>query len=109
MARSENSVSRPILAWGIQFDIHEFVHISENQHVAVQLHNPVILGERERSEFAPAVVKSCIIAIILVYRRQEVIDTLFRDLSKVKRFMALRGEVVGVEGDQRIFRSMLLE
>ncbi len=44
-----------------------------------------------------------------MYGRKKVVDTLLWDFPKVKRFMALTGKGVGVEGDQRIFGSMFLE
>jgi hypothetical protein len=40
---------------------------------------------------------------------KKVINTLLWDFPKVKRFMALRWKGIGVEGDERVFGSMLLE
>lgn len=66
MARSENPLSRvAIVARWIELDVHQFIHILEHEHVAVQLHNSLVLNQRKWREFAPAIIESRIIAKIL--------------------------------------------
>jgi len=67
------------------------------------LDDSVIFRERKWSELAPAIIESCVIAIVLVYSGKKVVNTLLWDLPKVKRFMALRRKGIGVKGDQRVF------
>ena len=64
MARSEYTVAGPRHLWWVQLDFHQLVHIVQDHHVTVELHHPLVLGQRERGELAPAVVESHVIDII---------------------------------------------
>lgn len=109
VACCKNLFSRNITARRVQFKIHQFVHVFQNQHVAVQLYDSVIFDERERREFAPTIIESSVVGIVFVHGRKEVLDMLFWNLSNVERAMTLVGEGVGVEGDKRILGSVFLE
>lgn len=52
----------------IQVEIHQFIHILDNQHVTVKHHDAFILNERENSELGPAVDETSITAKIRACR-----------------------------------------
>lgn len=43
---------------------HELVHVLQDQHVAVELHDAVVLGQAEGGELAPAVVEARVVAVV---------------------------------------------
>lgn len=89
---------------------HELVHVLQDQHVAVELDDAVVLGQAEGGQLAPAVVEARVVAVVA--RRlggQQVLDLLVRDAAGVEGGEALGREGVGVEGHQRVFRLVLLE
>lgn len=89
---------------------HELVHVLQDEHVAVELDDAVVLGQAEGGELAPAVVEARVVAV--VPRRlggQQVLDLLVGDAAGVEGGEALGGEGVGVEGHQRVCRLVLLE
>lgn len=45
MASGENAVTVSTNFWGIQVDIHQFIHVLQDNHVTVELHNTVIFHE----------------------------------------------------------------
>lgn len=65
MTRGKNTISRARQLGRVQFDIHQLIHILERDHVAIQLDDAVILDQRERGQFAPAVVETHVIGVIL--------------------------------------------
>lgn len=60
----------------IKLNLHKLVHVLHRHHVAVQLNNPVIFLQRERGEFAPAIVEARVVGEIFVNGGQEVLDAL---------------------------------
>ena len=109
MARSKDPVPGAIAICRIKLNVHEFVHIPQDQHIAVQLHHTVILFQGERRQLAPAVVESWVIAEVFVDRGQQVIDPLLRYLAYIESSMAFLREGVRVECNQWVFRSEFLE
>lgn len=92
MTSSENPRTLAGHTGRIQLDVHQLVHVAENQHIAVQLHDALILGQRERGEFAPAVIEADVIREFLRDRREKVGNVAFRDASCVEDCMAMRRE-----------------
>lgn len=89
---------------------HELVHVLQDQHVAVELDDAVVLGEAEGGELAPAVVEARVVAVVAGgLGGQQVLDLLVRDAAGVQGGEALGREGVGVEGHQRVCRLVLLE
>lgn len=66
-SRNDTISSHANFRW-IQLDIHQFIHILDNQHVAIKHHDAFILNERENSELGPAVGETNVIAKIRVCR-----------------------------------------
>ncbi len=44
-----------------------------------------------------------------MYRREQIVDSLLRNVPDVECFMTIFGKCVGIEGDQGILGSMLFE
>lgn len=65
MAGGKDSIPRASESRGIQLNIHQLVHILEDEHVTVQLHDAVELNEREGRELGPAVVEARIVGVVL--------------------------------------------
>ena len=109
MARCKDSVPQTLCARRVKLNFHQFIHVSQYQHVTIQLHHPIVLHKRKWCEFAPAIIESRVVGVILVHRRKKVFDVLFGNLANVERLVSFFGKGVGVEGNQGIFGSMLLE
>lgn len=89
---------------------HELVHVLQNEHVAVELDDAVVLGQAEGGQLAPAVVEARVVAVVLGrLGGQQVLDLLVGDPAGVEGGEALGREGVGVEGHQRVRRLVLLE
>lgn len=87
----------------VQVHGHELVHVLQDEHVAVELDDPLVLGEAEGSELRPAVVEARVVAVVLCgLSGQEVLDLLMGDAAGLQSGDALLGEGVGVQGDQGI-------
>jgi hypothetical protein len=65
----------------VQFYLHQLIHVPEHKHVAVKLHNTVILDKGERRKLAPAVIKSRVLAVILLHRWQKIFHSLGGDTT----------------------------
>ncbi len=109
MTCRKHSISFPLHTRWIELQLHQLVHVLKHHHVAVQLHYPIILDEREWGELTPAIIEASIVAVVFVHRREEVIDSLLWDFADVQGLMTLLWEVVGVESNERVFRSMFLQ
>lgn len=105
MAGSEHAIAGAGHVGRIQFDVHQLVHALENEHVAVKLDDALVLGERERREFAPAVVEAHIVGEVLGDRWQEVWDVALLYTPGVKGCVALGREGARVENNERILRA----
>lgn len=57
---------------GVEGQVHELVHVFENEHVRVELDYTRELGEREGDELRPAVVEARILEILYAGSRRDV-------------------------------------
>lgn len=82
---------------------HELVHVLQDEHVAVELDDAVVLDEAEGGELGPAVVEARVVAVVPGGPGgQEVADLLVGDAPGPQGGDALRGEGVGVQSDQGV-------
>ena len=102
MAACKDTVSFALHPGWIELQIHQFVHVLENSHVAVQLDNSVIFDQGERRQLAPAIVKSWVIGEVLRHRRQQVLHSLLGDVADLESAMAFWRQGVCVERDKGI-------
>ena len=109
VAGREHLVALPSHARGIQLQLHQFVHVVQDQHVAVQLHDAVIFDQREGGELAPAVVKAWVIREVFGHLGQQVLDMLFRNAPLVQRLVPLFWKGLRVKGNKRVLGTVLLE
>lgn len=109
MASGEDPLPLPLQARRVKLEIHQLVHILQDQHVAIQLHDAVILCEAEGRQFGPAVVEARVRRIILPLLRQEVFRALLGNAAGFKNSMPLGREGICVECHEGIFRVVLLE
>lgn len=109
MTGSKDPIPFAAQTWWIELQFHQFVHILQHHHITIELYNPIIFDQRERCEFAPAVIEASIIAVILVYRWEEVFDLLLCDSATVQGLMAFLRKGIRVESDERIFGLMFLQ
>lgn len=86
----------------VEFEVHQLVHVLQHEHVAVQLHDAIVLHEGERRQFAPAVVEARIIAVVLLHGRLQVGDVPLGDATAVESGVAFCGKGVRVQSDQRV-------
>lgn len=81
MTPCKHSISLPRHLWRIQLQIHQFIHILQDQHVAIKLYQSIILGHGEGNQLSPAVVEARIVAVVFLHRRLKIIDFLMGDLA----------------------------
>ena len=65
MACRKDLVALTTSARRVEFHLHQLIHIVQDQHVAVQLHDAVIVLEGERCQLTPAVVEARVIGVVL--------------------------------------------
>lgn len=109
MTRRKDPFSASIAIRRIKLNIHKFVHIAHYQHVTIQLYHSIIFFQRERSQFAPAVVKSWVVRKILFDGWQEVFDSFLGNSADIERAVSFFWECVGVEGYEGVLGPVLLE
>ena len=109
MTRSENPVAFTMHFWWIKLNVHELVHVSQDKHVAIQLHHSLVLGQREWSQLAPAVIKSRVLAEVLLCGGNKIFDVFFGDVANVESFVPFFWEAVRVERYQRVAGAVLFE
>ena len=109
MTSRKYSVPLSLAIRSIELKLHKLIHIPHHHHVAIQLHNPVILLERKGCELAPAVVEARVIGEIFMDGGKEVVDSLFGNFTNLESAMTFGGKRVGVESNERVFRAMLFE
>jgi hypothetical protein len=109
VACGEDSVALACHGSGIELEVHELVHVLEHHHVAVELHDAVVFGERKGREFAPAVVEARVVGVVFVDGGKQVLDVLLGYRARVEGSVAFGGEGVGVERDEGVFAAVLLE
>jgi hypothetical protein len=93
----------------IQLQLHQLVHVLQGQHVAVELHDALILDQAKRRQLRPAVVESRVVRVVDVDSGQQVLDALLWDAAGFERGASLGREGVGVEGYEGIFRAVGFE
>ena len=109
VAGGEHPVTLALQTGRIELQLHQLVHVSHHQHVAIELHHTVILDQREGRQLAPAIVEPWVLIVVFLYAGKEVCDALFRDPSSLKGTVALFGKGVGVERNEGVFATLLLE
>lgn len=109
MAGREHSVALACCARRVKLQLHQLVHVLQHQHVAVELHYAIVLLERERCQLAPAVVESRVVCEVFLDLGQQVLDMLLGYAALIERFVALFGERVCVERDERVLGAVLLQ
>ena len=102
-------ISLSLSVRSIELDFHKFVHVLHNHHVAVQLNNPVVFLQRERGEFAPAIVEARVVGEIFVNGGQEVLDSLLGYPTDIEGAVTFWRERIRVEGDEGVLRAILLK
>lgn len=95
--------------WRIQLQVHQLIHVLQDQHIAIQLHNSVVFHEREGSQLAPAIVEARVITVIFLRGWKQIGDMLLGNTTNVKSSMSLRREGVSVERDERVGGVVFLE
>lgn len=89
---------------------HELVHVVEDEHVAVELDDAVILGQAEGGQLAPAVVEARVVGVVLGrLGGEQVFDLLVGDAAGVEGVNAFLGEGLCVQGYERVGGFVLLE
>lgn len=83
----------------VELEVHELVHVAQDEHVRVELDDALVLGEGKGCQLAPAVVEARVVAVVLALRGQQVLDALRRDAAGLERRQPGLGKRVGVEGD----------
>jgi hypothetical protein len=109
MAGGEDALARPLKTRRVELEIHQLVHVLADQHVAVELHDAVVLDQAEGRQLGPAVVEARVGRVVLAVLWQEVFGALLGDTAGFERRVALGGEGVGVECYEGVFRAVLLE
>ena len=109
MTGGKDTVSSPLQFRRIEFQIHQFVHVLERDHVAIQLDDAIIFDERERSQFTPAIVEAHVIGVVLGDGGEQIRHMAFEDPARVESGVTLGGEGVRVERDKGILGADFLE
>lgn len=77
MTGRKHPLSRACQLWRIEFDIHQLIHVLERDHVTVQLDDALVLDKREWGQFAPAVVETHVVGVILRHGGKKIRDVSF--------------------------------
>lgn len=109
MTSREYLVALSLSVRSIELDLHKLIHVLHSHHVAVQLNNPVVLLQGERSELAPAVVEARVIGKIFVDGGKKILDSLLAYPADLKSAVTFRGKGVGIESNERVFGAMLFK
>ena len=109
MSRRKYFISLSAHLRPIQFHLHQLIHILHHQHIAIQLHNPVIFHQTKRCQFGPAIVEARIIGIVLSRLGEQVLDALLGDPARFESGVAFGGKGVGVECNEGVFGVVLFE
>ena len=109
MASCKYPVTFALTLWSIKLKIHKLIHVPHYHHVAVQLHDSVVFLQRKWRELAPAVVETRVVGEIFMDGWKKIFDSLLGDFANIKSLMTFRGECVGIEGNERVFRAMPFE
>ena len=97
MTRRENPVAFTMHFWWIKLNIHELVHVPQDKHIAVQLHHSLVLGQREWSQLAPAVIKPRVLAEVLLCGGNEIFDVFLGDVANVESLVPFFWEAIRVK------------
>lgn len=87
----------------VEGEVHELVHVAEDEHVGVELDDAGVLSQREGHELAPAVVEARVVGVVLSVGGEDVVDALGGDAAEFEGVVAGLGEGVCVEGDEGVF------
>lgn len=87
----------------VEGEVHELVHVAEDEHVGVELDDAGVLDEGEGHELAPAVVEARVVGVVLAVGGEDVVDALGGDAAGLEGVVAGLGEGVCVEGDEGVF------
>jgi hypothetical protein len=98
----------PKARW-IKLQIHQLVHILQNQHIAIQLHYAVIFDQAERRQLRPTVIEARIRGIVLPLLWEQVLGPPFRDSAGFEHSVPFRREGIGVQGYEGVLGTVLLE
>lgn len=89
----------------VERNVHELVHVAQHQHVRVELHDAVVLGQRKGGQLGKGVGEARVRGGGKVARadgRVEVVDALRGDAPGGERGEAGGRKGVGVEGEERV-------
>ena len=114
VARGEDALARARILGahggrGVQLQVHELVHVLEDEHVRVELDDAGVLDEGEGRQLGPAVVEARVVGVVAALGGQQVGDLARGDPAGGEGGMALRGERAGGEGDEGILCADALE
>lgn len=86
----------------VELELHELVHVTEDEHVRVELDDAGVLRQGKGGELAPAVVEARVVGVVAALCREEVLDALGGDAAALESGEALGGEGVCVEGNKGV-------
>jgi hypothetical protein len=109
VAPCKDPVAGSIHSRRIELNIHQFVHVPENKHIAVQLYDSVILREGKRRHLAPAIVEAGIFAKVLCGGWKQVLDMLLGYASSIECGVSFGRESICIQRYKGICRFGLLE
>lgn len=91
------------LGWRrVELQVHELIHVLEDEHVGIQLDDARVLGQREGRELGPAIVEARVVGVVHALRGQQVRHIANRDAPRGEGGPAFGWEGVGGEGDEGI-------
>lgn len=106
VAGGEDALPRVVVvvsaARRVELELHQLVHVLEDEHVRVELDDAGVLGQREGRELGPAVVEARVVGVVLGHLGEQVRHMLPGDAAGGERGVAFRREGVGGEGDERV-------
>ena len=105
----EDLIPLPLQLRPIQHHFHQLIHILHDQHITVELHDPIVFHQTERGQFRPAIVEARIIGIVLSRLGEQVLDALLGDPARFESGVAFGGKGVGVECNEGVFGVVLFE
>lgn len=93
----------------VEGQVHELVHVAEDEHVGIELDDAGVLGQGKRGELGPAVIEARVVGVVAGLGGEEVGDALGGDAAGGEGGAPLLGELVGHEGDEGVFGVDLAE
>jgi len=109
VTRGKHPVALAFHAWRVELQVHQLVHIPKYEHVAIELDDAPKLRQVEGRKFAPAVIETRVVTVVLGRFGEQVRDAHRWDAALIQCRKTIGRERISVQGDERVAGALFLE